>query len=73
MSNQIRGIILEGQSCSGKTSIFNEIKNCHSSEIDAERNVIYLAEHYSQTLNYVNGELKNLSQEDCFLFLRDFT
>lgn len=43
MSKQIRGIILEGQSCSGKTSIFNEIKHCHPLENDAERNEIYLA------------------------------
>ena len=39
MSKQIRGIILEGQSCSGKTSIFNALKLCHLSESDAERNV----------------------------------
>lgn len=64
MSKQIRGIILEGQSCSGKTSIFNAIKHCHFSEDDAERNVIYLAEHYSQTLNCVNGKLQNLNQEE---------
>lgn len=51
MSKQIRGIILEGQSCSGKTSIFNAIKQFHALENDAERNVIYLAEHYSQSLN----------------------
>jgi hypothetical protein len=35
MSKQIRGIILEGQSCSGKTSIFNAIKRCHPLETDA--------------------------------------
>lgn len=64
MSKQIRGIILEGQSCSGKTSIFNAIKHCQFTEVDAERNVIYLSEHYSQTLNWVNGELRNLSQEE---------
>lgn len=71
MANQIRGIILEGQSCSGKTSIFNAIKNRHSVEKDAERNVIYLAEHYSQTLNMINGELKNLSQEENLRVLSD--
>lgn len=71
MSDQIRGIILEGQSCSGKTSIFNALKSCHSVENDAERNVIYLAEHYSQTLNFINGELKNLSQEENLRVLSD--
>lgn len=29
MPKQIRGIIPEGQSCSGKTSLFNAIKRCH--------------------------------------------
>lgn len=71
MSKQIRGIILEGQSCSGKTSIFNAIKCYHPLEADAERNVIYLAEHYSQTLNWVNGELQRLSQEENLRALSD--
>lgn len=71
MSKQIRGIILEGQSCSGKTSIFNAIKQCHSSESDFERNAIYLSEHYSQTLNSINGSLKNLSQEENMKVLSD--
>jgi thymidylate kinase len=71
MLKQIRGIILEGQSCSGKTSIFNAIKQYHLSETDAERNVIYLTEHYSQTLNWVNGELKNLSRDENLRVLSD--
>lgn len=71
MSKQIRGIILEGQSCSGKTSIFSALKRCHPSENDAERNVIYLAEHYSQTLNWVNGKLQNLNQEENLSVLSD--
>ncbi len=71
MSNQVRGIILEGQSCSGKTSIFNAIKRHHFIEKDAERNVIYLSEQYSQTLNLINGELKNLSQEENLRVLSD--
>lgn len=71
MSKQIRGIILEGQCCSGKTSIFNAIKHCHPLEDDAERNVIFLSEHYSQTLNCINGELKNLSQKENLKILSD--
>ncbi len=71
MPKQIRGIILEGQSCSGKTSVFNAIKRYHPLETDSERNVIYLAEHYSQTLNYVNGELRALSREDNLRVLSD--
>lgn len=71
MSKQIRGIILEGQSCSGKTSIFNALKNCHTLEEDAERNTIFLSEHYSQTLNWINGKLQNLSREDNLRVLAD--
>ena len=43
------GIIDEGQSCSVKTSIFNALKHSHPSEDNAERNVVYLSEHYLQT------------------------
>lgn len=71
MSKQIRGIILEGQSCSGKTSIFNALKRYHQSETGSERNVIYLSEHYSQTLNWVNGKLQNLSREENLRVLSD--
>jgi hypothetical protein len=71
MSRQIRGIILEGQSCSGKTSIFNAIKHCHFSEDDAERNGIYLAEHYSQNLNWVNREFQRLSRDENLKVLSD--
>ena len=71
MSRQIRGIILEGQSCSGKTSIFSAIKRLHTFEDDAERNVIYLAEHYSQNLNWVNGEFQRLKQDENLKVLSD--
>ena len=71
MSKQIRGIILEGQSCSGKTSIFNALKVSHALEEDAERNVIFLAEHYSQTLNCVNGSFQNLDQKENLKVLSD--
>ena len=71
MAKQIRGIILEGQSCSGKTSIFNAIKQYHFSEDGSERNVIFLAEHYSQTLNWVNGEFRRLKQVENLKVLSD--
>jgi len=71
MSKQIRGIILEGQSCCGKTSVFNALKRCHYEQIDSERNVIFLSEHYSQTLNWVNGENRNLSREENLKVLAD--
>ncbi|MDF2686233.1 MAG: hypothetical protein K0S55_1414, partial [Clostridia bacterium] len=71
MSKQICGIILEGQSCSGKTSILNAIKQYHLSEENSERNVIYLSEHYSQTLNFVNGKLQLLTRDENFKVLGD--
>lgn len=71
MSKQIRGIILEGQSFSGKTSVFNALKRCHYCESDSERNIIFLSEHYSKTLNWVNGEFKNLSREENLKVLAD--
>lgn len=64
MSMQIRGILLDGQSCSGKTSVFNALKRCHLTEENAERNIIFLAEHYSQVLNYVNGNLRYAAKEE---------
>jgi hypothetical protein len=71
MSKQIRGVILEGQSCAGKTSIFNALKRLHPEIPDAERNVIFLAEHYSQTLNWVNGTFQNLTREENLKVLSD--
>jgi uridine kinase len=55
MGEQIRGIILEGQSCSGKTSLFNAIKRQFGLIDQAERTNIFMSEHYSQTLNNVHG------------------
>jgi len=64
MANQIRGIILEGNSCSGKTSVYNAIRKGHIEEADTERNMICLSEHYSQNLNLVHGELKKMNRTD---------
>lgn len=71
MSDQIRGIIIEGQSCSGKTSIFTALKKLHPDSADAERNSIFLAEHYSQNLNFVHGELKAMNKEENLRVLRE--
>ncbi|MCE5195677.1 MAG: hypothetical protein LLG09_00885 [Negativicutes bacterium] len=71
MSEQICGIILEGPSCSGKTSLFNAIQRYHLTEAGAERNVIYLAEHYSQNLNWVNGVLQGMSRAENLQVLRE--
>lgn len=64
MYQQVRGVIIEGQSCSGKTSLFNAIRKQHGLMDQSERNIIFLSEHYSQTLNYVNGGFINLTPKE---------
>ncbi len=54
-----RGIMLEGVSCSGKTSTMYALKRLFATDLTLERNIIMLGEHYSQVLNSVNGELRN--------------
>ncbi len=64
MAEQIRGIIIEGLSCSGKTSLFKALKTQHSLLNSSERNTIFLSESYSQNLNLVNGKYTALSYEE---------
>ncbi len=71
MREQIRGAIIEGQSYSGKTSLFNAIKRQHGLIDQADRTTIFRSEHYSQTLNNVHGDLVNLSREENLKFLSD--
>ena len=61
--SKFRGIILEGYSNAGKTSVLKSLKQLQACD-DAERSVIILSEHYSQVLHKVNGELKWLSREE---------
>ena len=49
--------MLEGISCSGKTSVFKEIKRLHGNGRENERSVIALGEHYSQVLNKTDDGL----------------
>lgn len=69
MAQQIRGIVLEGLSCSGKTSLFRALKQGQAEKENNERNAVFLSEQYSQNLNLVNGQLKTLSQEENLLVL----
>ena len=71
MSEQIRGVIIEGLSCSGKTSLFNALKVQHSLQSNNERNTIFLAENYSQNLNLINGQYAALSYEENLRVLRE--
>jgi thymidylate kinase len=59
----IKGIILEGLSCSGKTSIFRELKKNLATNAESERSLVALGEHYSQALQKVN-ESYVLTQRD---------
>ncbi|RAU99799.1 hypothetical protein [Paenibacillus sp. YN15] len=58
----IRGIILEGYSNSGKTSLLKALKLMLSQDEGAERSLVVLGEHYSQILNDVNGEFVSLGR-----------
>ena len=60
--NFIKGIMLEGISCAGKTSTFNAVKKLHTERADCERGIIALGEHYSKLLNRINGEPVILEQ-----------
>ena len=69
MAQQIRGIVLEGLSCSGKSSLFRALKQVQAAKDDGERNAVFLSEQYSQNLNLVNEQRKTLSQEENLLVL----
>lgn len=67
----IRGIILEGYSNSGKTSLLRTIKLMMSQDESAERSLIVLGEHYSQVLNNVNGDFLSLGRSDHIKLLQE--
>jgi thymidylate kinase len=58
----IRGIILEGNSNAGKTSMLRAIKQLQAQNVDDERSVVILGEQYSQILNNVHGKYINLNR-----------
>ncbi|MEK5038466.1 hypothetical protein [Sporosarcina sp. FSL K6-3457] len=68
--SKFRGIILEGYSNAGKTSVLKSLKQLQACD-DAERSVIILSEHYSQVLHKVNGELKWLGHEEHLQLLKE--
>jgi len=58
-----RGIILEGYSNAGKTSLLRAIKQYQAQDELGESSAIILGEHYSQVLNNVRGQSVRLSRE----------
>ncbi|AJS58813.1 AAA family ATPase [Paenibacillus sp. IHBB 10380] len=67
----IRGIILEGYSNAGKTSVLRAIKQYQAQNETAERSVVILGEHYSQILNNVHGQYITLSRDEHLKLLRE--
>lgn len=62
MNDLVSGIVLEGLSTAGKTSVLKEIKRVQSQDADAERSVVILGEHYSQQLQRIKGKEVSLSE-----------
>ncbi|MBB3126696.1 hypothetical protein FHS19_001350 [Paenibacillus rhizosphaerae] len=60
----IRGVILEGLSTTGKTSVLSALKRVHSLSSHAERTMIALSEHYSQILHSDHGVLRSLDHNE---------
>ncbi|CAM3151077.1 hypothetical protein PASE110613_17860 [Paenibacillus sediminis] len=67
----IRGVILEGYSNAGKTSVLRAIKQYQSQDETAERSVVILGEHYSQILNNNHGGYVSLSRVEHIKLLRE--
>ncbi|GLX71138.1 DUF4515 domain-containing protein [Paenibacillus glycanilyticus] len=71
MSHHIRGVILEGFSHAGKTSVLKALKQLHAQDESSERSIIVLSEHYSQVLNNVQGDLQRLNRDEHLQLLKE--
>ncbi|MFH5182582.1 hypothetical protein ACHHV8_08050 [Paenibacillus sp. TAB 01] len=60
----IRGVIIEGLSTAGKTSVFSAIKRLHSQTSNNEKTIIALSEHYSQVLHSYRGVLRSMDKDE---------
>lgn len=69
--NHIRGIILEGYSNAGKTSVLKALKLLQAQDEQSERSIIVLSEHYSQILNNVHGEFQQLNRDQHLQVLKE--
>ncbi|MBU2865129.1 AAA family ATPase [Reinekea forsetii] len=56
--------MLEGVSCSGKTSVLKSLKSELSKGSENERSIVALGEHYTQILQNFNGEAVRYSREE---------
>ncbi|MCP3809917.1 hypothetical protein NLX78_22000 [Paenibacillus sp. Lou8.1] len=60
----IRGVIIEGLSTAGKTSVFSAIKRLHSQTHNAEKTIIAISEHFSQVLHSCHGILRLMEKDE---------
>lgn len=60
----IRGVIIEGLSTAGKTSLFSAIKEKHSQASNVEKSIIAISEHYSQVLHSYQGVLRSMDKDE---------
>lgn len=64
MRQNIRGVVIEGLSNAGKTSVLRAIKREQAKDEENERSVVILGEHYSQALQGIGNEPVMLTQEE---------
>ncbi len=67
----IRGVVIEGLSNAGKTSVLRAVKREQAKDEDNERSVVILGEHYSQALQSINDKPVMLTQEEHQALLTD--
>lgn len=67
----VAGVVLEGLSTAGKTSVLRAIKQEQANEDGAERSVVILGEHYSQQLQQIHGKEVSLSAPEHAALLAD--
>lgn len=60
----IRGVIIEGLSTAGKTSVFSAIKRLHCQPRNGEKTIIAISEHYSQVLHSYQGALRSMDKDE---------
>jgi len=60
----IRGVIIEGLSTTGKSSVFSAIKRLHSQEHHNEKTIVAISEHYSQVLHSFQGVLRAMDKDE---------
>lgn len=60
----IRGVIIEGLSTAGKTSLFSAIKGIHSQAHNVGKSIFAISEHYSQVLHSYQGILRSMDKSE---------